>query len=103
MIEESLCSEGPLDSMELCELISMLQQYLQEIGVSGTAVDKVVETCMLRQIHAKLSGGGGDGGCCLAVYVKSPDFDLAGLTAELSSHGASVLQVSKESDGLQFH
>ena len=48
MIEECLTGEGALDSMELCEHITSIQQYLQELGVSGPAIDQVVETCMLQ-------------------------------------------------------
>jgi galactokinase len=47
----------------------MNQQYLQEFGVSGEKIDEVIEIMMMNNVHGKLTGGGGDGGCVIGFFV----------------------------------
>ena len=58
-----------IDYFQLIDLISMNQQYLQEFGVSGNKIDEVIEIMMMNNVHGKLTGGGGEGGCVIGFYV----------------------------------
>ena len=64
------CLESsPVDQFQLLDLVSMNQQYLQELGVSGTDIDNIVGTMMEHSIHGKLTGAGGEGGCVIGFYM----------------------------------
>ena len=54
-----IIEEPVIDKYALWDQISMSQQYLQELGVSSTEIDKVVGICMEEEAHAKLTGAGG--------------------------------------------
>ena len=54
----------------------MNQNFLEaELGVSGTDINKIVQTMMEHEVHGKLTGAGGDGGCVLGFYVKESGAD----------------------------
>ena len=55
------------------DLISQNQQFLQELSVSGNDIDKVVSYFMENEMHGKLTGAGGEGGCVLGFYVPQAD------------------------------
>ena len=58
---------------------------------------------MTRGVHAKITGGGGNGGCLLATYVPCEDFDMAGLKEALETAGFELLEASIEEEGLIYH
>ena len=64
-------SEEPVDQRELMDLVTMDQNFLEaELDVSGEDINKIVETMMQHEVHGKLTGAGGDGGCVLGFYIK---------------------------------
>lgn len=103
MIFETLFEEPgqPIDYMQLTDLASMSQQYLQELGVSGPKIDKAVELCMVRGIHAKITGSGGNGGCLIGFYIPSEDFSIAELEKELDAEGFSIEHAEIDYQGTQ--
>ena len=74
----------------------MNQQVLeQELGVSGSDINIIVDKMMARNIHGKLTGAGGDGGCVLGFYMPSSDStiaDIAMLNQELEELKYTVYQ-----------
>jgi len=48
----------------------MNQQVLeQDLCVSGPDINAIVQTMMAHNVHGKLTGAGGDGGCVLGFYI----------------------------------
>ena len=45
------------------------------MGVSGDKIEKVIEIMMLNNVHGKLTGGGGEGGCVIGFYVPISEKD----------------------------
>ena len=70
---------------------------MQELGVSGKAVDDVVGTLMQHDIHAKLTGAGGDGGCVIGFYIPGSvsEETLTEVRQTLEKQGCTVMDESK--------
>lgn len=105
-LSETSAAQEPVDYFGLVDAISMNQQYLQELGVSGPKIDAVVAICMERELHAKLTGGGGKGGCLIGFYVPQDSSDychLDDLRAALTKEGFGLLEGTKlETQGLLY-
>jgi mevalonate kinase len=59
-------SEDKFDRDAFLDFIAQNQQYLQELGVSTSKIDRVVELTMESDVYSKITGAGG-GGCVLCI------------------------------------
>ena len=58
---------------------------------------------MLNQVHAKLTGGGGTGGCLIGFYIPEDGGNqetLEGLKTALEQKGFSLYQLEPDKNGL---
>ena len=74
---------------------------MQDIGVSAPAIDDVVETMMLHEVHGKLTGAGG-GGCVIGFPKDIKALDMGALKAQLAEKGYTLLEdVRKGEEGFK--
>ena len=89
--------ESTLDHFAILDLISTNQQLLQEIGVSSPSIDQIVSTLMQHNIHGKLTGAGGEGGCVLGFYMPGSvgEEELKTVEIDLNKQGFSLIPLEK--------
>ena len=85
----------------------MNQQVLErDLEVSGKDINLIVDKMLEFNMHGKLTGAGGDGGCVLGFYIKSAELssecftDLVKLEEELKQMGYTVHQDITISKGI---